>query len=213
MRYAEFKKDVLRLPIISSKDILFFENRRQPIRNQLGRWQKNGLVIKLRRGAYLLNENDRKVTPSKQFIANQLYAPSYVSLEYALGLYGFIPERVSDVTSITARKTMRFKNALGEFRYQHIKPAAFGGFKSAKDEAGLSFFIAIPEKAVVDFLYMNMAGIQPHDKEIFRISYRFQNIESLNRQKIMKAAALFGSEKLMKVAGSFCEFIKEERKS
>ncbi|MCX5686964.1 MAG: hypothetical protein NTW09_05880 [Candidatus Omnitrophica bacterium] len=213
MNYADFRKMVLRLPVISSKDILFFERKRQSIRNQLNRWQDRGLVVKLRRGMYILNENDRKVNPSRQFIANQLYAPSYVSLEYALNLYGLIPERVTEVTNVSTRKTVTFKNALGVFVYQHIKPAAFSGFKAARDEAGLSFFIALPEKAVVDFLYLNINKMEPSDTAIFGASYRFQNTESLSRAKIMKMATLFGNEKLTRLAGSFCQFIKNERKS
>ena len=212
MRYADFRKMVLRLPIFSSKDILFFEKRRQRIRNQLNRWQRRGLIIKLKRGVYLLNENDRKVNPSRQYIANQLYAPSYVSLEYALNLYGLIPERVMEVTSVTTRKTMRFKNALGVFAYQRVKPEAFSGFRAAKDEAGLSFFIALPEKAVVDFLYLNMRKIKSADKDVFGISYRFQNTESLSETRIMKMAVLFGNRGLTRTAELFCKFIKDERK-
>ena len=212
MRYDEFKKAVIRLPVISSKDMLFFEKKRQPIRNQLNRWCKNGAVIKLRRGIYILNEDDRRINPSKQSIANQLYSPSYVSLEYALYLYGLIPERVSEVTSITTRKTARFDNALGVFSYQHVKPAGFSGFRAVKDEAGLPVFIALPEKAVIDFLYLNARGAGSADSNIFSSSYRFQNTESLKVAELMRMAALFGNDRLKRAVKSFCRFIKNERK-
>ena len=36
-------------------------------------------------------------------LANVLYAPSYVSFDYALSYYGMIPERVHEITSATMR--------------------------------------------------------------------------------------------------------------
>lgn len=87
------------------------------------------------------------------FIAKEIYSPSYVSLEYALSIYGLIPERVVDVTSVTTKKPIEFKNKLGVFIYQHIKENCFTGFIEKEDENGLVYFIATPEKAVADFLY------------------------------------------------------------
>ncbi len=71
------------------------------MRNQLTRWGKNGLIIQLKRGVYMLNKNDQKLHPSRFYLANQLLWPSYVSLESALGYYGLIPEAVADVVTPT----------------------------------------------------------------------------------------------------------------
>lgn len=65
---------------------------------QLSNWEKKGLIIRLKRGLYVLNENDRKIEPSRIFLANSLYSPSYVSTAYALGYYDLIPEKVEDGT-------------------------------------------------------------------------------------------------------------------
>lgn len=209
MNYAQFKNKVQNLPLIVSKDMVRLEKNSQIIRNQFNRWQDKGLIIKLKRGAYLLNENDRKVNPSRNFIANQLYGPSYVSLEYALNFYDLIPERVFDITSVTTKKTMRFKNNLGVFVYQHIKPDAFRGFKKAREGSGLSFFIAEPEKAVVDFLYLNLKKFRANALDAFKSSYRFQNTEKLKKSKIMEFAKVFNNQNLKKVAQLFCEFIRK----
>lgn len=212
MDYKQFKNSVLHLPLILSKDLERAQSNKQIIRNQLRRWQDKGLIFKLKRGMYLLNVNDRKINPSRQFIANQLYMPSYVSLEYALNFYDLIPERASEVTSVTTKKTIRFVNDLGTFTYQHIKSKAFRGFKMTKDEMGLTFFIAEPEKAVIDFLYLNFDKIKISNKDVFESSYRFQNTETLSQRRIMELAGLFESEKLTRFAQLFCEFIKQERK-
>lgn len=209
MTYHKFKNSVLHLPIIYSKDLAVWDKNMQSVRNQLRRWKDKGLIVHLKKGVYLLNEKDRKITPSRAFIANQLYGPSYVSTEYALGFYGLIPERVSPITSVTTRKTARFTNELGAFNYQHIKLAAFRGFKMVKDECGFAFFIAEPEKAIVDFLYLNLEKFSINDAEIFEQSYRFQNLEDLRQKEVMQMAKFFNSNKLEKVAALFCKFIKK----
>jgi len=213
MNYNQFKNKFKDLPLIMSRVCVVEAGKNaQAIRNQLSRWQKNGLLIKLRRGAYLLNKNDRKITPSRYFIANQLYAPSYISLESALSFYGLIPERVSDTTSVCSKKTARFKNELGVFIYQQIKNEAFKGFKAVKGQDGASFFIAEPEKAVVDFLYLNRNKLSKSAKDVFERSYRFQNLETLRQKKIIESAKVFHNSKLSMLARGFCEFIKEQAK-
>lgn len=211
MRYSDFKHHYQHLPAILSKDIQGIRENRQIMRNQLSRWQAQGLIVKLKRGMYMLNKDDRRVEPGRPFIANQLHAPSYVSLEYALNCYGLIPERVADVTSITTKKTTRFSTPEGTFIYQHIKPAAFRGFKTFKDEKGLPCFMALPEKAVVDFIYLNLEKFRPGDKTVFEQSYRFQNLEDLDKKLLMELASLYGSPKLVRVLELFCSFIDKEK--
>ena len=152
--------------------------------------------------------NDRKVDIDNNVIANVLYEPSYLSLEYALNLYGTIPEAVADVTSVTTRKTMRFTNELGIFIYQKIKPQAFRGFKKM-GEGRNSFFIAEVEKAVVDFLYLNLGRFDNNTREVLEQSYRFQNIEELNPQRLVELGRLFKTKKLMRVVRDLIRWIEE----
>ncbi|MBN1404893.1 MAG: hypothetical protein JW946_00045 [Candidatus Omnitrophica bacterium] len=211
MTYQNFKNIIYNWPVIFSKDLVSAKKNAQIIRNQLQRWQDKGLLIQLRRGVFLLNERERKINPSRLYIANQLYAPSYISMEYALSYYGLIPERTNDLTSITTKKTFSITNPAGTFNYQHIKPAAFRGFKVLKDEAGLSFFIAEPEKAIVDFLYLNLRKLNTCDEKVFEGSYRLQNTEILNRKKIAFYAGLFNNDKLKNIACMLCKFIYKEK--
>lgn len=210
MNYTEFKEKLQKMPLIVSHDLLRLGKDKQVLLNQLTRWQKKGLVIQLKRGTYQLNETDRKISPSLEFIANQLYSPSYISLEYALGIYGMIPEAVADVTSVSTKKTAAFKNPRGSFVYQHIKREAFRGYKAIKDTQGYSYFIAEPEKAIVDFFYLNLDKISRVDKTVFSDSYRFQNLETVKFTAILQWAKLFGNKKLLQVAKNFTEFAKKE---
>lgn len=209
MNFHDFKTAFQYLPVFSGKDAAKL-GERQTMYNQLNNWRRKGLILQLRRGLYVLGRSDQKVEPSALFLAGQLYAPSYVSLEYALGLHGLIPEMVTDITSVTTKNPAGFKTGLGGFTYQHIKREAYRGFKTAKDQAGLTYFIAEPEKAVVDFIYFNLARFKRGDRSVFIQSYRFQNLEILDLKKVMAYAGLFNNAKLNDIAGEFRRFAKKE---
>lgn len=85
MKYLEFKNAVKEFPIISLTHISNINKKPQALKVQLSGWQRKGLVIKLKQGLYILNESDRKIEPSRIFLANALYSPSYVSTTYAFG--------------------------------------------------------------------------------------------------------------------------------
>jgi predicted transcriptional regulator of viral defense system len=210
MNFSQFKHQFQDYPFILSRDIIRAPEDPQAARNQCSRWQKKGLLIGLRKGVYLLNPQDRRVDVDQNTIANILYEPSYISLEYALNFYGMIPEAVADLTSVTTRKTMRVNNDLGNFIYQHIQPRAFRGFKRMGEGKNL-FFMAEPEKAVVDFLYLNLSQFQNNTREILEHSYRFQNIEELDPQRLKALARLFHNKKLARVVKDLCRWIEEAR--
>lgn len=209
MRYSEFKHKVSNWPYIQSRDLTRFQDNKQIVRNQLYRWQKQGLIKKLKKGFYILNETDRKINPSKTFFANCLYSPSYVSLEYALNFYGLIPERAFAVTSITTKKTKTINNELGSFIYRKIKKNAYSGFHLERDEADFPYFMADAEKAVLDILYLNTSRFPDVKEDIFSRFFRFQNTESLDMQKLSKIKELYHSKKLDRMTNKFIDFVKE----
>lgn len=122
-------------------------------KNNLGRWVKQGLLIKLRNAYYTFPENLRE-PGMNYYAAGIIYKPSYVSLHSALAFHGLIPETVATTTSITTRKTAVFDNALGRFSYASVKPAIYFGFDIKKQGPNMSFRLAQPEKALLDLLYI-----------------------------------------------------------
>jgi hypothetical protein len=88
------------------------------------------------------------------YIANLLHGPSYVSLEYALSHYSLIPERVTEVTSVTPGRSKRYQTPIGYFSYHHIPLSCFAsGMDIYTDEFGVSCLIAAPEKALADKIH------------------------------------------------------------
>jgi len=211
MRYLEFKDKVRGFPIISSTHLFNLTRKPQTLKAQLTKWQKKGLIVKLKRGLYILNESDRKIEPSRIFLANALYSPSYVSTIYALGYYDLIPEKVVDVTSVTTKKTAKFTNPFGTFVYQHLKTILFFGFKEIEDENGLPVLIAEPEKAVLDFIYLNLQDFKNKDEDVFGLSCRFQNLDMLEKRKLINFAKKYENEEMLDVVENLLSFIKRER--
>lgn len=209
MNYLDFKNTFREFPVISSGHFSNVTGGINALRWNLVQWQKKGLVIRLRNGLYILNEHDRKMHPSRIFLANAMYAPSYVSTEYALGYYDLIPEKVEDVTSVTTKNVKKFRNAFGTFVYQHVKTDLFFGFKEIQDENKLPVFIAEPEKAMLDFIYLNLSNFKNKNKDVFTESYRFQNLGLLKRKKLIEYARRYNNKAVLNIVEKLLEFIKE----
>ncbi|MDP1760197.1 MAG: hypothetical protein Q8L01_01955 [Candidatus Woesebacteria bacterium] len=151
----------------------------------LHRYKKQGFIIQLKKGFYSFPD----ALPPDVFVANKLYTPSYISLEFALSYHGVIPETVYEITSVTTKATRRFEvETLGKvFSYRKIKKTAYTGYEIQKQK-NLSFNIADAEKAFVDANYLRLMSGQ---KPISRF-----NKEKINPARAKKYASLFGNKKL-----------------
>jgi predicted transcriptional regulator of viral defense system len=63
--------------------------------DKISSWLANGDIISLKKGLYVVSEMHREQKLNLEIIANQIYGPSYVSLDWALQFYGVIPEKVN----------------------------------------------------------------------------------------------------------------------
>ena len=162
------------------------------IRLQLTRWKNAGRVIQLRRGLYALAPPYQKTKPHPFVIANRLRRASYVSLQSALAFYGMIPENVLQVTSVTGGRPAEWQTSLGVYRYQHIKPALLRGSRLTDLGDGQQALVATPEKALLDWIYLQPRGDDPAWLESLRLS----NLERLDPETLREQAAWFGKPKI-----------------
>lgn len=109
-----------------------------------------GTIIRVKKGLYVLGESQRRRPYCRELLANLIYGPSYVSLEYALHYHGLTPERAETVTSVTCGRSRSFDTPVGMFSYRMIPMEAFRTGMDRVEVAGRSFLIAIPEKALAD---------------------------------------------------------------
>jgi predicted transcriptional regulator of viral defense system len=131
--------------------------------------------------------------------ANKIYKPSYISLQYALAFYGMIPETVVQLTCVTSLKTASFENGWGQFVYQNLKPSLFFGYAPYPIEHpsanGQYFLMATPEKALLDFLYLNSFYKTQEDFESLRLDEDFMT-DSLDRERLGGYLKKFASKAL-----------------
>lgn len=110
-----------------------------------------GDLVQLRRGLYLLGVEHRTTAVSLPLVANILFGPSYVSLDFALGWHALIPEGVVEVSSVTPRRSRQYDTPMGRFSYTHLPADWYGiGVRMEKNPEGLYFLMAGPEKALCD---------------------------------------------------------------
>jgi predicted transcriptional regulator of viral defense system len=133
--------------------------------------------------------------PNPAFLANVMYVPSYLTAEWALNYYGLIPEKSVTFTSVTTRKPASFDNALGLFRYRHIKPDAFFGYHTV-EMSGSMVMLAEPEKALLDLWHLASGAWSTARME----EMRFQNIAMVDNRRLQEYAKRFESPRLTRAA-------------
>jgi hypothetical protein len=114
---------------------------------------KNQEIVRIKKGLYVFGSNYQRKPVPLEILANVVYSPSYLSLEYALSKYGIIPERVYAVTSICLNRSRKFSTPIATFVYKTRPLSVYPiGIQSIHLPGEGSYLIASPEKALVDFL-------------------------------------------------------------
>ena len=114
--------------------------------------EKQGYIIRLKRGLYVLNPELSGKMLSTELIANHLYAPSYISMSSALRYYGLIPETVYTHQSMTIKHSRNFDTPAGIFEYDYISRTAFAVGVRSIHKGDYAFLMASPEKALCDLI-------------------------------------------------------------
>lgn len=116
---------------------------------------KRKRILKLRNGLYITNfrylSESEKIKLAEVIAAN-LYAPSYLSLEYVLQKYGILQNNHS-ITMVTSRNSIIYKNSIGTFEYKNMKKTLHGGFHELEFH-GKKYKIATKGKALFDYFYL-----------------------------------------------------------
>ncbi|MBQ3930557.1 MAG: hypothetical protein II708_06365 [Paludibacteraceae bacterium] len=166
--------------------------------NNIYRWAKQELLVPLRQGWYAFPET-LKIADFERYVAARIYRPSYISLHYTLSFYGMIPEAVSTITSVTTNKTLTFDNKFGHYSYQSVKEPFFYGYIPKTDDKNRTFYIATPEKALLDLLYLYPQYNTVEDMENLRLDESFMSDE-FNAEKFMEYCEKAGNKALTRRA-------------
>ena len=128
-------------------------------RDRVTKLLRSGELIRVKKGLYVTT--DSRDWYSREVLANLIFGPSYVSLEYALRYHGLIPEAVETVTSVTTQRHKRYDTPLGRFEYEHLPVLAYAcAMNFIAVDARRGFLIASPEKALIDTLAVRTPGLK-----------------------------------------------------
>lgn len=153
---------------------------------------REGVLVRVKKGIYVPGEAWRQGPFSPEILANMIYGPSYVSLDYALSSYGLIPERVMTFTSVTAGKNKLFHTPVGDFSYAAAPLPYYSlGIDRVELSDGRGYLMASPEKALCDRLYREKVFTKKCELREFltenlRISW--DDLEKLDRKKVRAIA-------------------------
>ncbi len=128
------------------------------LRRQLSRWTSAGRLLQLRRGLYSLAPPWQKLIPHPFLVANRLAPGSYVSGVSALAFAQAIPEYVAEVTSCTGGRPRTHQTPLGRFSFRHLKAHLRFGYRRVALGGNHHAFLAEPEKALLDLVYLYPGG-------------------------------------------------------
>jgi predicted transcriptional regulator of viral defense system len=173
-------------------------------RDRITRLLASGTIVRVKKGLYCFGEAFRKKPLSREYLANLIYGPSYVSLDYALSHHGLIPERVETVTSVTTRRSRDFETPFGAFSYRMLKGSryAVGAILETLDKT--PFLMASPEKALVDkvwtdkrFSGLRLSDYDPYLFDDLRIDR--QALSRLDDSRLQIIATAYDSAKINKL--------------
>ena len=166
---------------------------KQP-RLKLASLLKRGDLIRIKKGLYVIAPTHFHGLYSREILANVIYGPSYLSLEYALAYYGLIPEKVEIVTSITCNRYKNFNTPLGSFIYYYLHPDKYSmGVTYRKLDERRGFLIATKEKALCDCV-----ARQPHlhnqediEHYLFGLRLEVKDLMKFSIKKISEIAKIY----------------------
>ena len=134
--------------------LMYYLSEYKSPRSKVTQLLRTGEIIRVKKGLYVFSSSQRRSLISLEVLANQIYGPSYVSLEYALAFYGLIPEFVAEVTSVTTKRQKMYQTPVGRFSYTPLPTPLFSvGFTLMPQADSGSALIATPEKALADLFY------------------------------------------------------------
>lgn len=154
MKPTDAYADLLRLerPIIETREAAIRLGVSTGRASQLMRsLEESGLVRRLRRGLWALGRDVDPFTVPPYLTAP---FPAYVSLWSALARHGMIEQVPRRIFVASLDRTRSIRTSVGECSIHHLAPELFGGYR----EEGRGRYMAIPEKALFDTVYVLVPG-------------------------------------------------------
>lgn len=143
------------------------------VRQKINELLKAGVIIRVKKGLYIFGPAYNQTPVCIESLANLIYGPSYISLEYALAHHGLIPERVETVTSVTPKRDKEFTTPLGRFTYRYLGLEKYPhGIEQVWIDGNHPVLMASAEKALCDTIVLNKLSDPEFDLRIDREQWK-----------------------------------------
>lgn len=143
----------------------------------LARLADRGLLIRVTQGIYV---NSLVRDSAAEDFFKILRPDSYVSLESALSHWGLSTQSSVALTCVTTGKPREYRTAAFSITFRTISKRLYWGFIE-KHTRYSNYAIAEPEKALLDWIYLNLqGGLTPSLDEI--------EFKAIDKQKLAKYA-------------------------
>lgn len=193
MKFIEIQEILEKLKIFSINDLRKIDPQFE--KKKIYLWKQKWLIKSVYRWYYVLGKQ-KFDTNFLYKVANNIYEPSYISLESSLSYYNLIPESVYTITSITTKKTLEINNKLLDFSYKTIRANLFWWYKTIKINE-TSFYIADIEKTILDYFYLNK--LLNNENDIIELRLNSEILRNrLDRKKLEKYLSIFNKKFLEK---------------
>jgi hypothetical protein len=107
---------------------------------------------------------------------------------------------------VTTARPQLHHTPLGDFNYRHISVSNFFGYRRLDLGQGQHAFIALPEKALLDLIYLTAGG----DDRAYLRELRLQNLDRLEITALRELADRAGKPKLRRAADIVAELARNE---
>jgi len=136
------------------------------VRRKINELLRSGVIERVKKGLYVFGKEYARGVIVKETLANLIYGPSCISLEYALAFHGLIPERVETLTSVTPKRDKAFQTPLGNFVYRYLKPEKYPlGIDQVWIDESHPVLMASPAKALSDYLVLKKVPLMKSEEE------------------------------------------------
>jgi hypothetical protein len=119
--------------------------------------------------------------------------------------HSLIPEYTPVVTSVTTKRPGRWETPLGEYEFRHCQTAWLHGYKRLEVSDGQWAFVAAPEKALLDPIYLQPGG----DAPAYLAELRLQT-QALDLDRLARLAEGSGRPKLRRAARRVAALARSE---
>ena len=174
----------------------------------------SGAIIRVKKGLYVFGGEYSREPYSRELLANLIYGPSYVSLEYALSYYGMIPERAETITSVTSGKNRAFSTPVGRFTYWAVPLDYYRtGIDIVTVGEKRSCLIGTREKALADKVYQErgLPITRAGEFDAYLIEHLRMDAESVSGLDVRRMEEIASHSRAQRV-GLLAQFLRRKKR-